>query len=219
MNVVVRLAAARTRSGAAAHGSAGQTAAHRARHSSDHRVPRGKRQARPSHARPTPAITQHHSGAPSRSRTEAGRRRTTWWPVGSVWHLNPRTHPQCVHTMLMLCAADVPLRCRPVGQTPIYDQLRGERINVDVPSSGADSQRVGHRAGNTACPPGAQAVFGSPDPEGARSEDHQCGAWTYPPGWPAGVPPVVHARHAPRHNAGGSPAPAVPMHPTSTGAR
>ena len=25
------------------------------------------------------------------------------------------------------------LRCRPVGQTPIYDQLRGERINSDVP--------------------------------------------------------------------------------------
>jgi hypothetical protein len=30
------------------------------------------------------------------------------------------------------------LRCRAVGQTPIYDQLRGERINADVPSNDVD---------------------------------------------------------------------------------
>ena len=31
-----------------------------------------------------------------------------------------------------------------MGQTPIYDQLRGERINADVPPIGADSRLVGH---------------------------------------------------------------------------
>jgi hypothetical protein len=31
-----------------------------------------------------------------------------------------------------------------MGQTPIYDPLRGERINADVPATGADPQLVGH---------------------------------------------------------------------------
>lgn len=31
-----------------------------------------------------------------------------------------------------------PLRCRTVSQTPTYDQLRGERINADVPAGEAD---------------------------------------------------------------------------------
>ncbi|MDQ4093762.1 MAG: hypothetical protein M3143_10285 [Actinomycetota bacterium] len=31
-----------------------------------------------------------------------------------------------------------------MSQTPIYDQLRGERINADVPATGADPQPVGH---------------------------------------------------------------------------
>jgi hypothetical protein len=35
----------------------------------------------------------------------------------------------------------VSLRCRAVGQTPIYDQLRGERINADVPPSTVESDR------------------------------------------------------------------------------
>jgi hypothetical protein len=33
------------------------------------------------------------------------------------------------------------LRYRAVGQTPIYDQLRGERINADVPPNDIDSHR------------------------------------------------------------------------------
>jgi len=33
------------------------------------------------------------------------------------------------------------LRCRAVGHTPIYDQLRGERINADVPSNDVDLPR------------------------------------------------------------------------------
>jgi hypothetical protein len=64
----------------------------------------------------------------------------------------PRTHPQCVHTMLMLAPADAPLRCGRMGQTPIYDQVRGERINADVPAVGADLQPASNH-GNTACFP------------------------------------------------------------------
>jgi len=39
-----------------------------------------------------------------------------------------------------------PLRCRTVSQTPTYDQLRGERINADVPAGEADPHPV-HRPG------------------------------------------------------------------------
>jgi hypothetical protein len=37
-----------------------------------------------------------------------------------------------------------PLRCRTVSQTPTYDQLRGERINADVPAGEADPHQGGH---------------------------------------------------------------------------
>jgi hypothetical protein len=56
-----------------------------------------------------------------------------------------------------------------VSQTPIYDQLRGERINADVPATGADPHRVGY-PGKHHLPPGVPsvaAVFGRP--AGARS--------------------------------------------------
>jgi hypothetical protein len=49
-----------------------------------------------------------------------------------------------VHTMLTPAPADPPLRCRAVSPTPIYDQLRGERINADVPATGTEPQQVGH---------------------------------------------------------------------------
>lgn len=64
----------------------------------------------------------------------------------------PRTHPQCVHTMLMLAPADAPLRCGRMGQTPIYDQVRGERINADVPAVGATCNRLV----TTATPPASR---------------------------------------------------------------
>jgi hypothetical protein len=38
-----------------------------------------------------------------------------------------------------------PLRCRPVRPTPLYDQLRGERINADIPPSDAQAQQVEDR--------------------------------------------------------------------------
>ena len=49
-------------------------------------------------------------------------------------------HLQAVHTLLMPAAEAVALRCRPVRETPIYDQLRDEGINAEVaPSQTAPS--------------------------------------------------------------------------------
>jgi hypothetical protein len=59
-----------------------------------------------------------------------------------------------------------PYGVRPRGQTPIYDQLRGERVNVDVSTTGPDPQRVDHR-GNHRLLTDAQVpavVFGPPGP-------------------------------------------------------
>ena len=47
--------------------------------------------------------------------------------------------------VLMLPPPTCPYGVRPRGQTPIYDQLRGERVNADVSTTGPDSQRVDHR--------------------------------------------------------------------------
>ncbi|MDT7595928.1 MAG: hypothetical protein QOJ06_1474, partial [Pseudonocardiales bacterium] len=65
------------------------------------------------------------------------------------WH-----HPQSVNTISYpLHRLYTPRRCRPrrpslecppYGSEPIYDRLRGERINADVPATGADPQLVGH---------------------------------------------------------------------------
>ena len=49
-----------------------------------------------------------------------------------------------MHTLLMPSTVMVSLRCRSVGDTPIYDQLWGERINADVPPSIPDAHRLGH---------------------------------------------------------------------------
>jgi hypothetical protein len=59
-----------------------------------------------------------------------------------------------------------PYGVRPRGQTPIYDQLRGERVNADVSTTGPDPQRVDHR-GNHRLLTDAQVpavVFGPPGP-------------------------------------------------------
>lgn len=37
-----------------------------------------------------------------------------------------------------------PLWCRAMSQTPTYDQVRGERINADIPASEADPHEVDH---------------------------------------------------------------------------
>src|SRR6185312_10457449 len=66
-----------------------------------------------------------------------------------------------------------------MGQTPIYDQLRGERINADVPATGT-------------------YPTGQPAGEGGRAAP----VW----GPRAGLSLAVHARQAPAHAAGSSPA-------------
>jgi hypothetical protein len=51
-----------------------------------------------------------------------------------------------------------------MGQTPVYDQLRGERINADVPATGADPTLV-DRPGQhhlLAVAPGPAAVLDHP---------------------------------------------------------
>lgn len=82
---------------------------------------------------------------------------------------------------------DPPLRCRLVSQTPIYDQLRGERINAEVPASGADPQRVDH-PGRHSLPSGGlgpAAVFGRSPGKGADAAAGWC--------WFAAVESVVQA--------------------------
>lgn len=64
---------------------------------------------------------------------------------GSVGFPLVRTHPQAIPTCTQhvdAAPADPPLRFCPVSQTPIYDQLRGERIIADVPATGAEPQQV-----------------------------------------------------------------------------
>jgi hypothetical protein len=48
-----------------------------------------------------------------------------------------------VHSVLRPSIAHLRLRCRGVSDTPIYDQLWGERLNADVPA--ADPQQVGYQ--------------------------------------------------------------------------
>jgi hypothetical protein len=139
--------------------------------------------------------------------------------------------PQSVHTISHpptacphhggVAPVDPPLGCRPMGQTPIYDQLRGERINADVPATGADPQLVG-RPGEQAVlavAPVPAAVFGPGPATDLDANQHHL-VPTYPVGQPAGdgqravavwgpragrslVAPV---RQAPAHAASSSPA-------------
>jgi hypothetical protein len=59
---------------------------------------------------------------------------------------------------------DPALRCRLVRPTPIYDQLRGERINADVPATVDEPQPVdqGGKHRLAAGGPGPVVVFGRP---------------------------------------------------------
>ena len=65
-----------------------------------------------------------------------------------------------------------PLRCRTVSQTPTYDQLRGERINADVPAGEVDPHPVG-RPGRHRVRDGmpAGSAVSDPDPGGDSIED------------------------------------------------
>ena len=103
----------------------------------------------------------------------------------------------------MPSAMRLPLRSRSMGQTPIYEQLRGERINADVPSSHPDLLRPARPARHRLDPE-------TPGPAPAVAH-HQQRAPTHPPAHeereagrggraPAAIPSEVHARTtAPRH--------------------
>ena len=108
-----------------------------------------------------------------------------------------------------------------MGQTPIYDQLRGERINADVPPAGADPQLVGHPGENPglAVAPVPAAVFGpgpatdlganrhhlvptSPASQPAADGQRAVAVW----GPRAGCSLAGHAQQVPAHAASSSPA-------------
>lgn len=66
-----------------------------------------------------------------------------------------------------------PLRCGAVSQTPTYDQLRGERINADVPASMADLHPHDHpdRPHLRDDTPPAATAFGPPGLRGDGAKD------------------------------------------------
>lgn len=103
-----------------------------------------------------------------------------------------------VHSVLMLAHRDGRLRCRTVSQTPIYNQLRGERINADVPANAADPGDVGH-TGKHRLPAGESSPTATPRgrtyPAGhaAGSERETAPAW----GPQAAIPPAAHIRQPP----------------------
>jgi hypothetical protein len=123
----------------------------------------------------------------------------------------------------------------PMGNTPIFDQVCGERINADVLASGADSQWAGYHGRHRLIPdtPVAAAVSGPPGPGDGFAQNHHRRARTYPAGLPAAdgqpaatvwgppvaLPPQVHTRQAPRHAASSSPVSAADRNPTAQGAR
>ena len=82
-------------------------------------------------------------------------------------------YPQPAPTLLMPPLSMLALRCRPVGQTPIYEQLRGELINADVPPSPGDQHVHSGRHRLDEQRPGAVAVVGRPSgPEAGGVTGH-----------------------------------------------
>ncbi|MGA8517738.1 MAG: hypothetical protein WB735_06285, partial [Pseudonocardiaceae bacterium] len=101
-----------------------------------------------------------------------------------------------------------------MGQTPIYEQLRGERLIADVPATGDDPQRGDHHPGKhhllTAAPvPAAVSRPPGPGTDRAANQHHR----TYPADQPAG-------NGSPTAVAGTASSPALDSpRATSTGAR
>ncbi|HXT45208.1 MAG TPA: hypothetical protein VN748_14025 [Pseudonocardiaceae bacterium] len=113
-----------------------------------------------------------------------------------------------------------------MSETPIYDQLRGERINADVPADGADRQQVGqhgqHRA--PAASLSGPAVPARPAASGAEpvTNQHYSAAVEqavqaalsaarrarFAAGTRAARRPATHARHRAAHSAGNPQLPA-----------
>ena len=89
---------------------------------------------------------------------------------------------------------------RPRDQTPIYDQLRGEHINADVPTTGPDPQRVDHHGNHRLLTdaPVATVVFGPPGPGADLAANQHHPVRIYPAGQPAGHGQRAAAVWAPR---------------------
>ncbi len=136
--------------------------------------------------------------------------------------------------MLMPAPQTRPLRCCVMGGgTPIYDQVRGERINADVPPSRANP-RADYHGKHRMCrdTPVPAAVFGPPGPRADLAPNHHRRAWTYPAGLPtadgqpeatiwgprAALPPEAHTRQAPRHAASSPRSPVADHNPAARGA-
>jgi hypothetical protein len=100
--------------------------------------------------------------------------------------LSPYLSTACTHHVDAGPAGEH-LRCRPMGETPIYDQVRGERINADVPASGADPHRAEDHGKHRLPPdtPIPAAVFGPPGPGDDLAPSHHHRARTHHAGLPA----------------------------------
>lgn len=64
------------------------------------------------------------------------------------------------------------LGCRVVSLTPIYDQLRGERINADVPASAPDLGPMQRRT-STGAAADVAPIFGRPRESRAQHVEDQ----------------------------------------------
>ena len=64
--------------------------------------------------------------------------------VHTVSTATAQSPPICTHDVDAVLSGPR-LRCRPVRPTPLYDQLRGERINADVPPSDAQPHQLEDR--------------------------------------------------------------------------
>src|SRR5437763_1459265 len=83
----------------------------------------------------------------------------------------------------MPCPVMVSLRCRAMGQTPIYDQLRGERINADVSPSAVPAHHLAHPSRHFLGeePPSATVVEVRPVQPGTQDlAHHHRRVWAYP---------------------------------------
>ena len=127
-------------------------------------------------------------------------------------------HLQAVHTLLMPPVEAVALRCRPVYETPIYDQLRDEGINAEVAASQTAQPRGGRPRrrrplADTTDPiamgalprPAADPVAQYPVPERADQLPGATQQTAAVRGPQATLPRLMHARDTRAHAASSSP--------------
>lgn len=133
-------------------------------------------------------------------------------------------HLQAVHTLLMPPVEAVALRCRPVHETPIYDQLRDEGITAEVAASQTASPRGGrprrHRRLADTTDPVAVCALPGPAADPVAHQHRVPERADQPPGATqrtaavrgpqATLPRPTHARQTQAHAASSS--------PTATGA-